>query len=214
VKCVVVRRLRWRSRSAFTLGVPLGYKAVSVQAMADLFVWLQFETSPKCTETKWLSEEYLPEHGFWIRAECLPRFMQRLGHTTTQRDKYCYRDIRIWLPHLEYRDLCRDKAMPCCPSCGLCDKTVPHSFPIQHPGRRVVCLSSEYYIITRQYKCTRCSEERKKTNDPKLQYTFVGHNAESMKRFPHLIREAFPAVLSHRSGLEWSRPVRHHCQKQ
>jgi hypothetical protein len=39
-------------------------------------------------------------------------------------------------------------------------------------------------------------------HDPKLQYTFVGHNAESMKWFPHLIREAFSAVLSHRSGLD------------
>jgi hypothetical protein len=35
VKCVAVRRLRL----AFTLGVPLGYKAVSVQSMADIFVW-------------------------------------------------------------------------------------------------------------------------------------------------------------------------------
>jgi hypothetical protein len=82
---------------------------------------------------------------------------------------------------------------------------------LDHPGRRVATFDTYYYIMSRQYLCVDC----KKTNDDrkkaaggqpfeKIQYTTMGYHDESLKNLPKDLFYKFPAVLSHRTGLDRS----------
>jgi hypothetical protein len=46
--------------------------------------------------------EYLRHHGFWLRSEALPLITSRLHFTLTDNEVSCIRDIRVWMPDLEF----------------------------------------------------------------------------------------------------------------
>lgn len=131
-------------------------------------------------------------------------------------EKHYLRDLRVWLPDVETNGA----VMPACKTCGRADRVVPHSFKTDFPGRRVIGFNTCYYLMSRQYKCLLCEgsrsirtiaagERRNAENvvigdefTPLDQYTHVGYDDECMKRFPHYLRESFPAILTHKSGID------------
>ena len=153
-------------------------------------------------ETMWL-HEYLKEHGFWLRAECAPTICKKLR--IKQFDKYYYRDIRVWFPDEEFgKGLC----MPVCVTCKSNTGVRMHSYPKDHPGRRVATFDTHFFIMSRQYLCTECKKEhegRKATANgqpfEKVQYTFMGDHQEVLKHLPDDVSTQFPAVLTHRAGI-------------
>ena len=111
------------------------------------------EASPKFDpkEEKWL-HIFLREHGYWIRSECAQLICRKLDIPFVQQAYY--RDIRVWFPDVEGGQNC----MPCCPTCKKNQHVRPHSYPTDHPGRRVVTFDSHMYLMTLQYQRSRLSK--------------------------------------------------------
>jgi hypothetical protein len=109
-------------------------------------------------DTEWL-QEFLKNHGYWIRSECAPFLCKKLG-IQLQEQAY-YRDIRVWFPDVEGGVSC----MPMCLTCKSNMNVRPHSYPVHHPGRRVVTFDSHYFIMSRQYLCKCCQEEHQSRKD-------------------------------------------------
>jgi hypothetical protein len=155
-------------------------------------------------DTEWL-QEFLRNHGYWIRGECAP-FLCKMLHIQFHEQAY-YRDIRLWFPDVEGGVAC----MPTCITCKSNMNVRPHSYPTHHPGRRVVTFDSHYYIMSRQYLCKCCQEKHQSQKDKangrpfeKVQYTMMGSHNEVLKYLPTDMYYKFPAVLSHRAGLHRS----------
>ena len=155
-------------------------------------------------DTEWL-QAFLRDHGYWIRSECAPLICRKLQLKLHERDYY--RDIRVWFPDVE-------GGISCMPTCLTCKSNInvrPHSYPFHHPGRRVVTFDSHYFIMSRQYLCRCCQEEHSSRKDKangqpfaKVQYTVMGSHSEVLKYLPKDMCYKFPAVLSHRAGLDCS----------
>ena len=169
----------------------------------------QLEASPNFKKDhpddhEWL-HEYLKDHGYWIRSECCHFMCKKLGIRC--RETAYYRDIRVWFPDLEGGQLC----MPACVTCGRNDRVRAHSYPMDHPARRVVAFETHYYIMSRQYLCRGCQADHKERKDKangepfeKIQYTMMGSLPEVLRRLPDDMYYKFPAVLTHRAGLDRS----------
>jgi hypothetical protein len=69
-----------------------------------------------------------------------------------------YRDVRVWIPDLQYGKNC----MPACPCCTSKARVTIHGFHSKHYGQIIVGLTEIYYIISRQYQCEGC---RKKSDE-------------------------------------------------
>jgi hypothetical protein len=100
----------------------------------------------------WL-KDYLNDHGYHIRAECVHLVCKKLGIQFHEQEYY--RDICVWFPKEEGGMMC----MPTCPTCKRNDSIRKHSYPMNHPGRRVTTFNTHYYIMSRQYLCKWCKEE-------------------------------------------------------
>lgn len=150
---------------------------------------------------KWLVE-YLKQHGFWLRSEALPFVASRLRFILTDNEVYCLRDVRVWMADLEFGLL---HGTPACPTCGRGSKNIRvNCYPKNHPGRRIFTFDTHYWLMSRQHICNDCQRESRKeaNSNQKIHYTFLGYNEKTMLHFPHNITRSFPAVLSHRSGLD------------
>ena len=155
-------------------------------------------------DTEWL-QEFLKNHGYWIRSECAPFLCKKLG-IQLQEQAY-YRDIRVWFPDVEGGVSC----MPMCLTCKSNMNVRPHSYPVHHPGQCVVTFDSHYFIMSRQYLCKCCQEEHQRRKDKanglpfeKVQYTMMGSHNEVLKYLPTDMYYKFLAVLSHCAGLHRS----------
>lgn len=151
----------------------------------------------------WL-KEYLKNHEYWIRSDCCRWMCHRLG--VKFHIRAYYRDVFVWFPD-EIGGIAA--CMPSCPSCKRNTNMQKHSYPMDHPGRRVVTFDSYYYIMSRQYLCTECRDEHKSRRDAanggsfeKVQYTVMASQDEVLKRLPEDLFYQFPAVLSHKAGLD------------
>ena len=102
--------------------------------------------------------------------------------------------------------------MPSCISCKNNANISVHDYTQNHPARYIVGLNTHYYIMTQHYICHVCKREneRQKADAEKegedcfepVQYTSMGWNPESMRLLPFDQSYKFPAVLSHKAGLD------------
>jgi hypothetical protein len=150
----------------------------------------------------WL-KEFLKDHGYWIRAECARLICGKL--CIKCHEQAYYRDIRVWFPDVEGGLTC----MPTCPTCKSSSNVRKHGYPSDHPGRRVTSFNTHYYIMSRQYLCTKCKEENDRQKKAaaggtfkRTQYTTMGYHDEMLKNLPDDMLYKFPAVLSHRAALD------------
>ena len=134
------------------------------------------------SKEKWLLE-LLQDNEWWIESK---RARKVCGKLSLQfAEKSHYRDVRVWFPELEHGQEC----MPSCVSCRSNCKVGVHACSKKAPARRVVALTTNYFVMSRQYICHVCSKlnkERKAqaVGNPyeKVQYTFMGYNSEVHKR--------------------------------
>jgi hypothetical protein len=130
-------------------------------------------------------------------------------------EPYYYRDVVTWVPDEQWGIECT----PCCPSCGKNETVGVHGYRTNHFGRRVVSLSSHYFVMSRRYICHGCKGERGKaeaaiaataereginievvpSNKP---YTFMGYNPISVSLLPFGRGDSFPAFFTHRAGVD------------
>jgi hypothetical protein len=185
---------------AFTNG-PMGayLKAVLLRLREEA------STKPKKQATNfdhWLTKE-LDENGFWLRKERAKLVCRKLK--IEFGEPLYYRDIRVWIPEIEGGQLC----MPTCTTCKSNLNVRIHSYTTDHPARRIVALSTHYYLMSREYMCKSCQvvhkERKEKANGQpfdKCQYTFMGYHDECLKNLPDEMLYKFPAVLTHRAGVD------------
>jgi 3'-5' exonuclease len=144
---------------------------------------------------------YLNEHGWWIRKEYAETLCKKLKIPFSHAAYY--RDIKVWMPDLQYGV---SKGQPLCPACK--SGMGVHSYPTDHPARRIVGFGSHYFVMSRQYKCCKCQTTNKEQakhgvgKSERVQYTFMGWQPDVMASYPLDVRNTFPAVLSKRAGLD------------
>ena len=101
-----------------------------------IMIRFQTEDSPNFRKEhpkgeQWL-QEFLANHGFWIRKECAPFLCRKLG--IQMSDPAYYRDVRVWFPDAEGgHGMCK----PFCVTCKRQTHVRVHGYPTHHPGRRV-----------------------------------------------------------------------------
>jgi len=78
--------------------------------------------------------------------------------------------------------------------CPICSSTlVCHG--VLHSPRRVVDLYDCYWLIGARYACSACKAHNR-------QYTFVSWDHKILSSLPKWLMVSFPAVLTHRSGMD------------
>jgi len=130
------------------------------------------------SKEKWLLE-LLKDDEWWIETKRAWKVCNKLGISCAENSYY--RNVRVWFPEMQYGQEC----MPSCVSCGRNCKVGVHAYSKKTPARRVVVLTTNYFVMSRQYICHVCSKlnkERKTqaAGNPyeKVQYTFMGYNSE------------------------------------
>lgn len=109
-----------------------------------------------------------------------------------------YRDVYIWLPEQRWGNI----AWPPCPTC-LQQDVAAHGFQTNHFGRRVVSMTSNYFIMSRRYICQRrCCQGAPSAVEKRQQRTFMGYNPISRTHLPHGLGRLFPAFLSFRAAVD------------
>ena len=167
-------------------------------------------------EKKWLIA-YLQAHDWWIRRYDAKSICKQLG-IDFQEGSY-YRDVKIWLPDVQWGKDCT----PVCPNCDTNCNVSFHAWRSNHYGRKIIGMKENYFTLSRRYKCSKCYEDHIKwksdmqrvateqgariefVGDEQAQsknYTFMAWNSRSLQMMPYAYGEKFPAVLSHRSGLD------------
>lgn len=138
---------------------------------------LQNEASPSrpLNDPTWLLE-YLRRHGFWISCHTAPYICSNLK--IPFMNKSYYRDLRVWFPDLEGGIDC----MPCCVTCKSNSNVRVHSYPMEHPARRIITFTGHYYIMSRQYLCRTCRAQQ--IHDKSIQYTFMGYHDVVLQNLP------------------------------
>lgn len=154
---------------------------------------------------------HLTNNNWWIRQLNAPEMAKKLS--LKQNHLSYYRDIRVWIPELQYGMEC----MPSCPCCKSNKKVTVHGFQSNHYGRTVIGLKQNYYIISRRYRCEGCRErnealkrsvsrafsgEMEADIEQNIKYTFMGWNERSLPLLPRSLSEEFPAFLTHKSGVD------------
>jgi hypothetical protein len=100
-------------------------------------------------------------------------------------DSFYLPKVFIWLPDETWPDLVR--TLPC-PRCRKTETKVK-GFELDR-WRRVVSHDQCYFIIGRRHFCKHCSA------------SFLNYNPDSVVQLHPTVSHAFPAILSHRSGLD------------
>ncbi|KAG6875210.1 hypothetical protein C0992_004756, partial [Termitomyces sp. T32_za158] len=122
---------------------------------------------------------YRDHHTFWFPKPS-PFFVLRDIDTLTPQKLYNVRFF-LWDPE------CLAPQGICCPNTG-CTTQLHHHGHINRP-RRVVDLSSTYYIIGYRYRC------------PKCKTTFRSWDPRIISSLPPQLAAEFPAKLTYRSGI-------------
>ena len=164
------------------------------------------ETADKSLNSgqQWLLQE-IQDNGYWIRKERAKSICRKLS--IQFHEPSYYRDLRVWFPELEGGIACTPK----CPSCSSNTRVSVHGYRKQTPARNVVCLNTNYFIMSRRYICHTCKANYMQAkNDAagepieKIQYTFMGYNSKVLRSFPFGFEQEFPAFLTHRAGVDLS----------
>jgi len=145
-------------------------------------------------DVEWLLP-LLKEDGYWLRAHKARHICKKLGVTFTCEAYYT--DVRVWVPQLEFGI----EAMPSCVSCKCTAQVQVHGWSAEHGhvGRRVCGMQRHYFMLTQRYICIACQAI---TNASRPRFTFYGWDKEVLLNLPHGYGLQFPAVLSHRSGID------------
>jgi hypothetical protein len=132
---------------------------------------LQAEFSSKNNHENWL-RQFLDQNGYWIRTDRATFMCNKLGLRFKEHEKFYFRDVRVWFPEVEGGQTC----MPVCPSCQCNANVRVHGHTTAHPARRIVTLSTHYYLMSRQYFCRSCEaiHQRKKEEGKANLGQFVG----------------------------------------
>jgi hypothetical protein len=136
----------------------------------------------------WLLD-YLKKNDYWIRRRDAKYICVKLKETDASfkfDDPDYYRNVRVWLPDDQYGM----EAMPPCPKCKSASRVCYDSYRNNHFARRIIGLKTNYYIMSRRYKCRTCNSRH------------MGWNMTSLAHMPHGFGTKFPAFLSWRSGLD------------
>jgi hypothetical protein len=145
-------------------------------------------------DVEWLLP-LLKEDGYWLRAHKARHICKKLGVTFTCEAYYT--DVHVWVPQLEFGI----EAMPSCVSCKCTAQVQVHGWSAkgEHVGRRVCGMQRHYFMLTQRYICTACQAI---TEASRPRFTFYGWDKEVLLNLPHGYGLQFPAVLSHRSGID------------
>ena len=148
--------------------------------------------------------------SWWLRASSAEFVCKKLGITFYEPSYY--RDIRVWLPELQWGK----EATPPCPCCKSARRVGVHAWRDNHFGRRICDLTSHYFVMTCRYICHACQQDHAQvkaaavraglqiSDDPMVPppYTFMGYDAGSTALLPHGHGLTFPAYLTHRGGVD------------
>lgn len=190
-------------------------KGIQQEYLEAVHAQLQEECNTQRPNTNgdWLIGD-LKENGWWLRKENAPMIARKLSlsvHHVTY-----YRDIRVWIPDLQYGRDC----LPSCPSCKSNRRVTVHGFDSKHHGRLVIGLTHNYFLVSRRYRCGLCKEKSDALKrsiaqtfeaedvdveiDKGFQYTFKPWNEHSLPLLPRSLSEEFPAFLTRKSGVDKS----------
>ena len=105
--------------------------------------------------------------------------------------------------------------MPCCPNknCQSSHSVTVHGWRDNHFGRRVVGLTTHYFVISRRYRCERCRDSNRtievdvdenncEIKNNTNQQTFMGYNRASNLLLPNGYGLKFPAYLMHKTAID------------
>jgi len=123
-----------------------------------VFMRLKHEVSGAfpALERKWLTD-MLKDNDYWVLSARAKEVCASLRlNIYTEETKYYFRDIKVWLPDVQFGN---EKGTPPCGCCGSAANVVIHGFRDNHYGRRVLSLHGHYFVISRRYKCTECEKE-------------------------------------------------------
>ena len=153
---------------------------------------------------QWLLQE-IQDNGYWIRKERVKWICRKLS--IQFHEPSYYRDLRVWFPELEGGIACTPK----CPSCSRNTRVSFHGYRKQTLAQNVVCLTTNYFIMSRRYICHTCKANYMQAkNDAagkpikKIQYTFMEYNSEVLRSFSFGFEQKFPVFLTHRAGVDLS----------
>jgi hypothetical protein len=154
------------------------------------------------SKDKWLLE-LLEDDEWWMESKRAWKVCKKLGLDFAEK-AHC-RDVRVWFPEPQHGQEC----MPSCVSCGSNCKVGVHAFLKKNPARRVVALTTNHCVMSRQHVCHLCSKLNKERKSQamgapfkKVQCTFMGCNSDVLTQLPDGKGDEFPAVLAHRLGLD------------
>ena len=160
--------------------------------------------------------------GWWLRAHKAKEVCEKLG--LVYGEPSYYKDLRVWLPDLEFGA----EAMPPCVECCSSKRVGVHAFRTNHCARRICDLTDHYFVMSRRYKCWACAEraatakaaaaraaaeaglrveerdeeEAEAEEGAAPQYTYMGYDQRSRALLPFGYGDRFPAFLSHRGGVD------------
>ena len=136
----------------------------------------------------WLMK-HLRDNNFWVRVEQAKSICAQLG--IPFREPAYYRDIKVWLPKEQFGT----SSTPPCPCCHSVKHVGVKDWP--YAGRRVFTADGRghYFVCTRRYQCSECKNQGEKQ-------TFYGYDERSLRLLPCGNGDEFPAVLTHRSGVD------------
>jgi hypothetical protein len=148
---------------------------IYLQAIQSRVKYEVKDTTP--TGEKWL-HKHLEENDWWIR-KVRAKWLCKELNVACNEPAY-YRDVYIWLPEQRWGNI----AWPPCPTC-LKQDVAAHGFQTNHFGRRVVSMTSNYFIMSRRYICQRrCCQGAPSAVEKRQQRTFMGYNPTSRTHLP------------------------------
>jgi hypothetical protein len=160
----------------------------------------------------------LEENEWWVRAVHAPKVCKKLGIPCTEPTYY--RDVYVWLPDVRWGE------MPFCPNCESNARVTSHCWRDNHDGRRICTINTNYFALSRRYKCNACAEAAKSmkvaaavaegripmddgesTDEESAEVevpaqTFMGWDEDARKYLAYNRGEEFPAFLTYRGGVD------------
>ena len=125
-----------------------GRDSVTMQYFRLVRARLQLEMSNRTAglTDRWLLAQ-LKANDYWLRARDSLAVLRRLGGEIDGLAVEYVRDLRVWLPHVEFG------IMPAHPVCGSAEHVFMHSWSHVNTwvARRVTALRVDYYVMTCRY---------------------------------------------------------------
>lgn len=92
----------------------------------------------------------LDENDWWLRSIHAKKVCSLIDIEFSE--SAYYRDIFVWLPDVRWGNY----SMPPCPNCCSSKNVKNHGWRDNHIGRRIVALNTNYFALSRRYKCVVC----------------------------------------------------------